>query len=85
VLPGHLSPRAELNRVPTRTSVLPGYLSPVGGGESAIADLGVEFFRLDFEVWLAARSVPSQRGGFPGLSLLRCTWGFPGLSMLRSA
>ncbi len=47
-------PRAGLNRVPTRTSVLSGHLSPAGGGESAVADLGVEFFRLDFGVWLGA-------------------------------
>ncbi len=37
-------PRAALNRVPTRTSALPRYLSPAGGGESAIADSGVEFW-----------------------------------------
>jgi hypothetical protein len=55
-------PRAGLNRVPTRTSVLSGHLSPAGGGESAVADLGVEFCRLDFEVGLAAHSVPSRRG-----------------------
>ncbi len=58
-------PRAGLNRVPTRTSALPRHLSPAGGGESASADLGVEFWRLDFGVWLAAHSVPSQRGGYP--------------------
>ena len=38
-------------------------MSPAGGGESAIADLGVEFFRLDFGVCFAAHSVPSQRVG----------------------
>ena len=57
---------AGVNRVPTRTSALPRHLSPAGGGESAIADLGVEFFRLDFGVWLAPHSVPSRHGGFPG-------------------
>jgi hypothetical protein len=35
------------------------HLSPAGGGESALADLGVEFFRLDFGVCFAAHSVPS--------------------------
>ncbi len=40
-------------------------LSPAGGGESAVADLGVEFCRLDFGVWLAANSVPPQRRGYP--------------------
>jgi hypothetical protein len=51
--------------VPTRTSALPGYLSSAGGGESAVADLGVEFFRLDFGVRFAAHSVPSQRVSYP--------------------
>ena len=41
------------------------HLSPAGGGESAVADLGVEFFRLDFGVWFAAHSIPSQRVGVP--------------------
>ena len=40
-------------------------LSPAGGGESAVADLGVEFCRLDFGVWLAANSISSQRVGYP--------------------
>ena len=62
--PGYLSP-AGLSRVPTRTSARPGHLSPAGGGESAAADSGVEFCRLDFGVWLAAHSVPSQRAGYP--------------------
>jgi hypothetical protein len=38
---------------------------PRGRGESALADLGVEFFRLDFGLWFAAHSIPSQRGGYP--------------------
>ena len=46
-------------------------LSPAGGGESAIADLGVEFCRLGFGGWLAAHSVPSQRVGYPSPSRLR--------------
>ena len=58
-------PRAGLSCVPTRTSAHPGYLSSAGGGESAVADLGVEFCLLDFGVWLAAHSIPAQRVGYP--------------------
>ncbi len=36
-------PRAGVNRVPTRASAHPGYLSSAGGGESTAADLGVDF------------------------------------------
>ena len=58
-------PRAGVNptrRTPRRPCE---NLSPAGGGESAVADLGVEFFRLGFGLWLAGHSVPSQRGGNP--------------------
>jgi hypothetical protein len=42
--------RAGLNRVPTRTSALPGYPSSAGRGESASTDSEVEFCSLDFGV-----------------------------------